>query len=111
MIWKLVLGVLLLHLLTLELISLVYPAAFAMAQQQEQQQQYTFVTQWGAEGSVPGQFMGHNDVVPSSDVTSWGSEGEGEGQFLGPEGIDVDFEGNVYVADTGNFRIQVFRPE
>ena len=43
-------------------------------------------------------------------ITSWGSGGEGEGQFSGPEGIDVDPEGNVYVADTGNFRIQVFRP-
>jgi sugar lactone lactonase YvrE len=57
-----------------------------MTQQHEQQQQYTF-------------------------VTSWGSEGEEEGQFSGPEGIDVDSEGNVYAADTGNFRIQVFRPE
>jgi tripartite motif-containing protein 71 len=42
-------------------------------------------------------------------ITSWGSEGSGEGQFLEPEGIDIDTEGNVYVADTGNFRIQVFR--
>ncbi|MGH9975833.1 MAG: SBBP repeat-containing protein [Nitrososphaeraceae archaeon] len=25
-----------------------------------------------------------------------------------PEGIDIDSEGNIYVADTGNFRIQVF---
>ena len=37
--------------------------------------------------------------------------GDGEGQFLGPEGTDVDSEGNVYVADTGNFRIQVFSTE
>lgn len=44
-------------------------------------------------------------------VTSWGSEGEGEGQISGSESIDVDSEDNVYIADTGNFRIQVFRPE
>jgi hypothetical protein len=60
--WKLVLRVLFLYL-PLQLIFLVLPT-FATAQQQEQQQ-YTFVTQWGSEGSDPGQFMGQNDVVPS----------------------------------------------
>jgi DNA-binding beta-propeller fold protein YncE len=33
----------------------------------QQQQQYSFVTQWGTEGSGPGEFTGQNDVVPSTD--------------------------------------------
>ncbi|MGI0021564.1 MAG: hypothetical protein ACRD9Q_01765 [Nitrososphaeraceae archaeon] len=35
----------------------------------------------------------------------------GPGQFILPEGVGVDMDtGLVYVADTGNYRIQVFRP-
>src|SRR5919112_1846680 len=41
-------------------------------------------------------------------VTSWGSEGVGEGQFKLPHGVDIDSSGNVYVVDTGNFRVQKF---
>jgi len=43
-------------------------------------------------------------------VTKWGSIGTGDGQFgtSGPYGIAVDISGNVYVADTGNGRIQKF---
>jgi sugar lactone lactonase YvrE len=40
----------------------------------------------------------------------WGSGGTGEGQFTSPVGIAVDASGNVYVADTGNSRIQEFDP-
>jgi hypothetical protein len=35
--------------------------------QQQQQQSNSFVTQSGSEGSESGQFMGHNDIVPSPD--------------------------------------------
>lgn len=38
----------------------------------------------------------------------WGSEGTGEGQFNSPVGIALDPSGNIYVADTGNHRIQKF---
>jgi len=38
----------------------------------------------------------------------WGSKGTGDGQFDRPMGIAVDRYGNVYVADTGNSRIQKF---
>jgi hypothetical protein len=41
-------------------------------------------------------------------VKSWGSRGTGEGQFATPHGIQVDADGNVYVSDRGNKRIQVF---
>lgn len=39
----------------------------------------------------------------------WGGKGAGDGQFNGPGAIVVDNAGNVYVADTGNHRIQKFR--
>ena len=38
----------------------------------------------------------------------FGSEGTGDGQFREPHGMAVDSSGNIYVADTGNHRIQVF---
>jgi len=41
-------------------------------------------------------------------VKSWGSRGTGNGQFHTPHSIQVDAAGNVYVADHGNGRIQVF---
>jgi DNA-binding beta-propeller fold protein YncE len=44
-------------------------------------------------------------------LTKFGIEGSGPGQFILPEGVGVDKDtGLVYVADTGNFRIQVFKP-
>ena len=39
---------------------------------------------------------------------SWGSEGGEDGQLMRPHSIDVDSSGNVYVADSGNSRIQKF---
>ena len=41
-------------------------------------------------------------------VKSWGSRGTGDSQFHEAHGIAVDANGNVYVADRGNHRIQVF---
>ena len=41
-------------------------------------------------------------------LAKWGSEGAGGGQFNDPIGIAVDGLGNVYVADNGNNRVQVF---
>jgi hypothetical protein len=41
----------------------------------------------------------------------WGSRGSGQGQFDLPLSIATDARGNVYVADRGNRRIQVFDNE
>ncbi len=41
-------------------------------------------------------------------VKSWGEPGQGPGQFKLPHGILVDAQGQVYVADRANARIQVF---
>ena len=41
-------------------------------------------------------------------VKSWGEPGDKPGQFSVPHSIAVDLKGNVYVADRGNRRIQVF---
>lgn len=43
-------------------------------------------------------------------ITRWGSFGSNDGQFNRPEAITVDSKGNVYVMDTGNYRIQKFAP-
>ena len=52
--------------------------------------------------------MNHRIQKFTSDgefITSWGNYGSGDGEFISPEGIDVDDEGNVYVADFINDRV------
>jgi DNA-binding beta-propeller fold protein YncE len=44
-------------------------------------------------------------------LKSWGEPGDQPGQFNTPHSIAVDAKGNVYVADRGNRRIQVFDGE
>jgi DNA-binding beta-propeller fold protein YncE len=41
-------------------------------------------------------------------VTVWGKKGSGEGELNLPHGIATDEQGNVYVADRSNNRVQVF---
>ena len=41
-------------------------------------------------------------------ITHWGSTGSGPGQFKGVKALAIDARDNVYVADVGNKRIQVF---
>ncbi len=57
--------------------------------------------------------IGSNNRVAKFDkdgrfITQWGSTGSEQGQFQGVKGIALDAQGNVYVADSGNKRIQVF---
>ncbi|MGZ5490317.1 MAG: 6-bladed beta-propeller, partial [Nitrososphaeraceae archaeon] len=93
---------------------------------------FNFKRQWGSFGNASGQFSGtapgidyyeKQDLVFVVDKTStnfqvfdengkfiskFGSKGKQDGQFNRPEDLAIDPEGNVFVADTGNSRIQVF---
>jgi DNA-binding beta-propeller fold protein YncE len=60
--------------------------------------------------------MGTNNRVAKFDkegrfLAHWGSTGTGDGQFQGVKAVAVDAQGDVYVADVGNKRIQVFDSE
>lgn len=84
----------------------------------------TFITEWFQHGPV--QLAADDtgllfvlDLQPflvtvygadASIVTSFGGYGSGPGQFIWPWDVDVDSRGFVYVCDSGNDRIQVFRP-
>jgi tripartite motif-containing protein 71 len=39
---------------------------------------------------------------------SWGCTGSGDGQFNHPHGNEIDPQGNVYITDQGNSRVQKF---
>src|SRR5262249_12169883 len=41
-------------------------------------------------------------------VTKWGNAGSGDGEFNSPIGVAVDANGNVFVADWENQRVQKF---
>jgi len=59
--------------------------------------------------------MGNSRIVKFSSngeyLFQWGSKGNEPGQFIIPHGIDLDKNGNVYVADRENNRIQKFDSE
>ena len=44
-------------------------------------------------------------------IKQWGATGTEQGQFMGPKALAVDAQGNVYVLDAGNKRVQVFDGE
>jgi uncharacterized protein (TIGR03663 family) len=44
-------------------------------------------------------------------TTSWGQVGTGNGQFNRPRGIAIGPDGDVYVVDSDNALVQVFRPD
>jgi hypothetical protein len=60
--------------------------------------------------------IGTNNRIAKLDkdgrfIKHWGSTGSGPGQFSGVKAIALDAQGNVYAADAGNKRIQVFDGE
>ena len=59
-----------------------------------------------AAAALPGdEYIDRWQPMPADLI--WGGVGSGSGQFQGPRNVDVDGEGNLYVADTYNHRIQV----
>jgi DNA-binding beta-propeller fold protein YncE len=57
--------------------------------------------------------MGNNNRVAKFDregrfIRHWGATGSEPGEFRGLKALAIDAQGNVYVADAGNKRIQVF---
>jgi DNA-binding beta-propeller fold protein YncE len=68
---------------------------------------------WDAEGDIFVTDSYTNARVVKLDkngkfIKAWGSKGSGDGQFNMPNSLAIDKQGNVYVADLGNKRIQVF---
>src|ERR1700685_4156232 len=60
---------------------------------------------------LPSSAFAREGYEPGSPV-SFGAPGPGAGQLEGPEGVAVnDTTGDVYVADTGNDRIDEFEPD
>ena len=69
---------------------------------------------WDSAGNIfVADGLGANARIAKFDkdgkfVKSWGKKGSGDGEFTGVHGVAIDAQGNVYVADAGNNRIQVF---
>jgi hypothetical protein len=68
---------------------------------------------WDAAGNIfVADGIGNARIAKFSNkgvfIKSWGSRGTGPGQFGSVNAIVVDTQGNVYAADAGNKRIQVF---
>src|SRR5213592_2959445 len=68
---------------------------------------------WDAQGNIfVADGRGNARVAKFSKdgvfVKSWGQRGNAPGQFASVDSIAVDAQGNVYAADVGNQRVQVF---
>ena len=110
----------------------IYVADFGNHRIQKFTNDGKFIQKWGSKGVGDGEFNGpaglsidRNDNIYVTDknnnriqvftsngafLTKFGFEGSEPGQLILPEGVGVDKDtGLVYVADTGNFRIQVFK--
>ncbi len=69
---------------------------------------------WDGAGNIyVADGIGANNRIAKFDkdgrfISHWGSTGKGPGQFAGIKALAIDAQGNVYAADRGNKRIQVF---
>lgn len=52
--------------------------------------------------------QGQVDSIAVFFLHSFGKEGDGVGEFRHPSAIAIDANGNIYIADTGNHRLQKF---
>lgn len=58
---------------------------------------------------VSGNFVAEEYTAQGTFLGQWGSTGSGDGQLEAPSGIAVDtINGAIYIADSGNNRIEVF---
>ena len=90
------------------------------------------ISEWGRKGSGEGEFNQPSGLLVRGEVMyvvdsrnnrvqmytldgdfigQWGSGGEGNGEFNLPWGICDDTEGNIYIADWRNDRVQKFDPQ
>ncbi|PKK91782.1 MAG: hypothetical protein CVV64_03720 [Candidatus Wallbacteria bacterium HGW-Wallbacteria-1] len=49
--------------------------------------------------------------VTLSPMGDFGGTGSTDGRFISPSGISADYQGNIFVVDTGNDRVQKFSPD
>ena len=66
-----------------------------------------FVVNQGLSSPLHGFFV-QKFTANEAFVRMWGTDGFGPGQFEAPAGAAVDQDGNLYVADRGNNRVQKF---
>jgi ABC-type Fe3+ transport system permease subunit/DNA-binding beta-propeller fold protein YncE len=93
------------------------------------------VTQWGKDGRAPGELAFPRSVAVNSRgevyvseyglvervqrfgpfgknfINSIGGPGDGDAQFNRAEGIGIDMQDNIFVADSCNHRVQIFTRE
>ncbi len=65
------------------------------------------------EPAICGRVLSFGTLGPNSPLAldrKWGGYGTANGQFKNPASVATDGAGNVYVADSGNHRIQKFGP-
>lgn len=65
------------------------------------------VMKFAKNGTYLGEVGGRGQPASASSARA---DGAASGTFSAPGGIAIDSSGNVYVADTGNDRVQVFAP-
>jgi len=110
------------------LIVLILPRENTFAEDiQQKSEEYFFRRSWGDEGShvYPSDLAISPDgiLIYAADpkyhrvliidrlnrtYQTFGENGTSEGKFINPNGIAIDKEGSVYVADYGNFTVQKF---